>query len=96
MFAVVTFMILSFLISRLITIPRSVPLIAWFIMITALGGMRVLYRCLIEGSLRFALKDLLRAEPVRLLAYGANAETDVFLHSLQSETPRSLPNRWHH
>jgi FlaA1/EpsC-like NDP-sugar epimerase len=89
MIAIALFMILSFLISRLIAIPRSVPLIAWFIMITALGGMRVLYRSLIEGSLRFALKDFSRAQPVRILAYGASAETDVFLHSLQSEIPRT-------
>ena len=89
MIAIALFMILSFLISRLIAIPRSVPLIAWFIMITALGGIRVLYRSLNEGSLRFALQDFSRAQPVRLLAYGANAETDVFLHSLQSETPRT-------
>jgi FlaA1/EpsC-like NDP-sugar epimerase len=87
--AVALFMILSFLISRLIAIPRSVPLIAWFIMITALGGMRVLYRCLIEGSLRFALKDFSRAQPVWLLAYAANAETDAFLHSLHSQTPHT-------
>jgi FlaA1/EpsC-like NDP-sugar epimerase len=31
------------------------------------GGTRVLYRCFAEQSLRFAFKDLLRPEPVRLL-----------------------------
>ena len=43
-------------------------------MITTQGGTRVLYRCFAEQSLRFAFKDLLRSEPGRLLAYGANAE----------------------
>ncbi len=89
--AVATFMILSFLIMRLTAVPRSVPLIACFIMVTTLGGARVLYRCLIEGSLPFGFKHFwcAEAEPVRLLVYGANAKTDAFLRSLQSETARS-------
>jgi FlaA1/EpsC-like NDP-sugar epimerase len=86
--AVVTFMILIFLIARLSTVPRSVPVIACLIMIPTLGGMRALYRWLFEGSL-FGFKDLLRAEPVRILSYGANAETDAFFRSLQSEAARS-------
>lgn len=87
--AVVIFMNLSFLIARLTAVPRSVPLITCFIMITMLGGMRVLYRCLVEGSLPFGFKYMLRAEPVRLLAYGANAETDAFFRALQAESARS-------
>jgi FlaA1/EpsC-like NDP-sugar epimerase len=87
--AVAIFMILNFLMARLTAVPRSVPLIACFIMITTLGGMRVLYRCLVEGSLSFGFKDWLRVEPHHLLAYGANAETDAFLRSLESETARS-------
>src|SRR5450631_4362888 len=86
--AIAAFMILNYLFGRLTAVPRSVPLIACFIMITTLGGMRVLYRCLVEGRLPFGFKDLLRAEPVCLLAYGANAETDAFLRSLQSEPER--------
>lgn len=92
--AVATFMILGFLILRLSSVPRSVPVITCFIMITTLGGVRVLYRSLVEGSLPFGFKDLLhvdllRAEPVHLLAYGANAETDAFLRALDSEVLRS-------
>jgi FlaA1/EpsC-like NDP-sugar epimerase len=92
--AVTTFLILGFMISRLTSVPRSVPVIACFIMITTLSGVRVLYRSLVEGSLPFGLKDLLhvgslRAEPVHLLVYGANAETDAFLRALDSEVLRS-------
>jgi O-antigen biosynthesis protein WbqV len=89
MIAIATFMILSLLIAWQPAVPRSVPLIACFVMITTLGGVRVLYRCLIEGNPPFVFKDLLRAEPVRLLAYGANIETDALLRSLQSEAARS-------
>ena len=71
--AVASFIILSFLFAGLHSVPRSVPLIASFIMVTTLG-MRVLYRCFAEQSLPFGLNDLLRSEPVSLLAYGANAE----------------------
>ena len=92
--AVTTFLILGFMISRLTSVPRSVPVIACFIMMTTLSGVRVLYRSLVEGSLPFRLKDLLhvdllRAEPVHLLVYGANAETDAFLRALDSEVLRS-------
>jgi FlaA1/EpsC-like NDP-sugar epimerase len=86
-------MILNFLMVPLAAVPRSVPLIACFVMITTLGGMRAPYRCLVEGSLQLGLKALLRAEPHRLLLYGANyganAETDAFCRSLQSETAHS-------
>jgi hypothetical protein len=61
------------------SVPRSVPLIASFDHDT--GGHR---GCFAEQSLRFAFKDLLRSEPVRLLAYGANAE--VFNENAKSIT----------
>jgi FlaA1/EpsC-like NDP-sugar epimerase len=92
--AVAIFVVLSFLFSRRTLVPGSVPVIACFIMATMLGSARVLYRSLAERRLPFGFKDLvrsdlLRAEPVRLLAYGANAETDVFLRALESETAHS-------
>lgn len=87
--AVAIFMILNFFAAQLIAVPWSVPLIAGFIMITTLGGVRVLYRCIAEGSLPFWSKELSRADPHRLLVYGANAETDAFFRSLQSEATRS-------
>ncbi|HXW71854.1 MAG TPA: nucleoside-diphosphate sugar epimerase/dehydratase [Methylocella sp.] len=92
--AIATFLILSFLIGRLADIPRSVPLIACFIMITALGSIRVLYRRLIERTQplepnAFMQKELLGDEPAGLLVYGANAETEAFLRSLETRTARS-------
>jgi nucleoside-diphosphate-sugar epimerase len=92
--AVVIFMILNLLITRVVSIPLSVPIIACFIMITTLGGVRVLYRSLVDGGLPSGFKnflhaDLRRAEPIRLLAYGATTETDAILRLLQSETAHS-------
>src|SRR5262249_6424021 len=92
--AIVTFMVLGFLISRPTSLGFSVPLIACPIIITTLGGMRVFYRCLIERSLPFGFKeplraDLLHTEPASILAYGATTETDAFLRALQSEAVNS-------
>jgi O-antigen biosynthesis protein WbqV len=98
MIAVVGFMSLSFLIAPLTAIPRSVPLIALSIMIIVLGGIRVLYRGLVEGNLSIGFKDSLHAdlsiaEPVYLLVYGATVETDAFLRALQSEARHSYVAR---
>jgi nucleoside-diphosphate-sugar epimerase len=87
--AVAIFMTVNFLMAPLAAVPHSVPLIACFIMISTLGGMRALYRCLVEGSLSLGFKALLRAQPHRLLLYGASAETDAFFRTLQSETAHS-------
>ena len=86
--ATASFIILSSLIPSLQTIPLSVPLIAGIVMVNMLGGVRVLYRCYVEGSLPLGVKNLLRAEPVCLIAFGATAETEGFLRSLQLDFAR--------
>ena len=86
--ATASYIILSSLIPSLQTIPLSVPLIAGIIMVNMLGGVRVLYRCYVEGSLPLGVKNLLRAEPVCLIAFGATAETEGFLRSLQLDSAR--------
>jgi FlaA1/EpsC-like NDP-sugar epimerase len=92
MIVVTTYAALGTPIAGLTSVPPSVPVIACFIMITTLGGVRVLYRTLV--GLPFSLKDLLRPnlshmKPVYLLAYGANAETDAFLRALDCQALRS-------
>ncbi len=69
--------------------PVSISLITYFAMVTLLGGMRVLYRSVNEGSAPFGLSDLLRPqiqkETTNILAYGARGETDALVRALQSE-----------
>lgn len=89
-FACIGFIALSLVTRPLADIPASVPLIACFVMITMLGGMRVAYRCLMEGRLPFRVGGVTPTEPQRILAYGANVETDAFFRSLQSENARSF------
>jgi FlaA1/EpsC-like NDP-sugar epimerase len=88
MIAIASFIVLSSLIASLRIFPLSVPLIAGIIMVNLLGGVRVLYRCHVEGSLPLGVKNLLRVEPVCLVAFGATAETEGFLRSLQLDSAR--------
>ncbi len=75
--------------------PLSISLITYFAMVTMLGGMRVLYRSLNEGSAPFGLGDLLRPQllqkdAVNILAYGARGETDALVRALQSENAHAF------
>jgi nucleoside-diphosphate-sugar epimerase len=69
-----------------VEVPYAVPLITCFIMISALGGVRVAYRFLVESGMPAVFRNIARREPQRLLAYGANVETDAFFRSLQSDS----------
>jgi O-antigen biosynthesis protein WbqV len=85
--AVSAFVLLSFLLTRLIYVPRSVPPIACFIMITTMCGVRALYRYLIDRTrgAGLRLKSFTRTAQRHLLVYGASSKTDAFLRALQSE-----------
>jgi hypothetical protein len=82
MIAIALFMILGFLITRLIAIP------ALFTDHQFHHDHRVGHAGALSKPHRrqpeVRAQDFLARPPVRLLVYGANAETDVFLHSLQS------------
>jgi O-antigen biosynthesis protein WbqV len=83
---VAAFAVLNFILTRLDSVPRSVPLIACFVMVSTMGGVRVLYRGYVERRPRLGLRALTRKDPVYVLAYGATAETESFLRSVQIET----------
>src|SRR5882672_5475553 len=42
--AVVAFVILGFLVTRLEGVPRTVPFMAWFVLLAGLGGSRMIFR----------------------------------------------------
>lgn len=48
--AVIGFTLASFLVNRLDVVPRSVPLIAWFVLIVFLGAPRILYRIIKDSG----------------------------------------------
>ncbi len=49
--AILAFMIAMFLINRLEALPRSMPIITWFVMVVLLGGPRLAFRVLKDGGL---------------------------------------------
>ncbi len=78
------FVPLVFLLTRLDAMPRSVPLIAWFVQLVLMGGPRLLYRVAKDGLGWLAAPRRPRdAMPVLLV--GAGAGSDRFLRSQQSD-----------
>lgn len=79
--AIAVFVPLSFFLSRLEGIPRSTPVIVWFILLAFLSGSRLAYRLLREGRLT-QLWDKAGAGRVPVLLYGAGDEADLFIRAL--------------
>ncbi len=79
--AVLTLVLVLFLAARLDSLPRSVPLILWFVQLVLLGGPRFAYRLLKDRRLRLRSgTDAAPAIPVLLLGVGDAAE--LFIRSL--------------
>lgn len=76
---VFTFLLAMFLINRLTFVPRSVPAIAWFVLIVLLAGPRLAYRVVRDGGLA-GLATLLTGRTgdkrARLLIVGTALEAD--------------------
>lgn len=81
--AVAIFLAIAFLTIRLEGVPRTVPFMAWFIMLAGLGGSRMAFRLLRERRLS-ALWEKSGAGRVNVLLVGAGDEADLFLRALGS------------
>jgi len=81
--AVATFLGLAFLVTRLEGVPRTVPFMAWFILLAGLGGSRILFRLLRERRLS-ALFERSGGGRVHVLLVGAGDEADLFLRALSA------------
>ncbi len=79
--AVVLFMIVAFFGMRLEGVPRTLPFIAWFIMLAGLGGSRLLLRVLRERRLS-VLWERSGGGRVNILIVGAGDETDLFIRAV--------------
>jgi O-antigen biosynthesis protein WbqV len=79
--ALAIFVPLMFLLNRLESMPRSVPIITWFVLLAALGGPRFIYRTVKDGRLPFL--GLASATPrIPVLLYGAGDETERFIRAM--------------
>ncbi len=81
--AVACFTLIAFLTTRLEGIPRSVPFIAWFILLAGLGGSRLGFRILRERRLS-ALWERSGGGRVNVLLIGAGDEADLFIRAVSA------------
>jgi O-antigen biosynthesis protein WbqV len=63
-----------FWLTRLEGVPRSVPLIAYFVLVAFLSGPRLLYRISRDGQMRGLMRRAPTGTPVLLIGAGAEAE----------------------
>ncbi len=71
--AVLLFVPAVFFVNRMILLPRSAPLIAWFVLVALLAGPRLLYRSLKDRAAGQRAETALRT-PVLLIGAGDGAE----------------------
>jgi len=81
--AVAVFLAITFLVQRLEGVPRTVPFMAWFIMVAGLGGSRMGFRIWREKRLS-VLWERSGGGRVNALLVGAGDEADIFLRALNA------------
>ncbi|MDD3181232.1 MAG: nucleoside-diphosphate sugar epimerase/dehydratase [Alphaproteobacteria bacterium] len=81
--SVIAFTMVAFFVMRLDGVPRTVPLIAWFVLLAGLSGSRLLYRMLRERRVS-ALWERSGGGRVNILLVGAGDETDLFIRAVAS------------
>jgi FlaA1/EpsC-like NDP-sugar epimerase len=86
--AILIFLPVLFLFARLEQLPRSLPLIQWFVLMALLGGPRFLYRILKDRRLGSILKRSgHRRVPVMLIGAGDSAELFIRQHNRDRYAP---------
>ncbi|OUX31397.1 MAG: nucleotide sugar dehydratase [Rhodospirillaceae bacterium TMED256] len=86
--AILIFLPALFLFARLEQLPRSLPLIQWFVLMALLGGPRFLYRILKDRRLENILKrSAHRRVPVMLIGAGDSAELFIRQHNRDRNAP---------
>ncbi|MGE0254682.1 MAG: polysaccharide biosynthesis protein [Alphaproteobacteria bacterium] len=78
---VLLFVPLMFVATRAEYLPRSLPVILWFVMLALLGGPRLIYRLVKDGRLDLSLQRPDRSA-VPVLLVGAGDETETFIRAL--------------
>jgi len=79
---VLVFMALLFLMTRLQSLPRSVLVINWFVLLTLLGGPRFLYRTVKD---RLQAVRSARGDSIPALLVGAGDEAELFIRATRAE-----------
>lgn len=83
---IIVFLILLFLYNRLEGLPRTAPLIAWFVMIVLVGAPRLVYRALKDGGLSGVRpRDLHQSGCENIILIGSATEADNVIRSYKLE-----------
>jgi FlaA1/EpsC-like NDP-sugar epimerase len=82
--ALLVFMPLMFLINRLDEMPRSVPIIQWFLLVVLLGGPRFIYRVSRSRRWGLALQGSSRRQ-VPVLLVGASDSAALFIRAMSGD-----------
>ncbi|MBX6323980.1 MAG: polysaccharide biosynthesis protein, partial [Rhodospirillaceae bacterium] len=81
---ILLFMPAMFFVSRLVWLPRSFPVIAWFVLIFLLGAPRFVYRIIKDGNLSLVL-DPPGALRVPVLLVGATDAAETFIRAMRRD-----------
>lgn len=82
------FMLIMFLVNRLDPLPRSVPLIQWFVLLVLLTGPRFAYRFMKDG--RLAVYNMaFGTERISVLLLGAGDGAEMLIRALASDPART-------
>lgn len=82
--AVLVFALILFLVSRAEFLPRSLPIINWFVLMALLGGPRFIYRLLKDRH--FELSADTSAKPgIPVLLMGAGDEAETFIRAIRRQ-----------
>lgn len=82
--AMMCFVLLLFMLTRLDDIPRSLPLIGWFVLTIFLGGPRFAYRLMKDRSLA-ALQDMQSGHRIPVLLFGAKDGAELFIRAMMTD-----------
>jgi len=89
--AVSIFLVVAFVTTRLEGVPRTVPFMAWFILLAGLGGSRMMFRILRERRLS-VLWERSGGGRTNVLLVGAGDEADIFMRAVSAnpQTPYNV------
>ncbi len=76
------FVVLMFTITRLETLPRSLPLINWFVLIALLGGPRFAYRLVKDRRIDMTFRPESDRQKVPVLLVGAGDAAELFIRDV--------------
>ncbi len=81
---ILVFLLCMFMITRLELLPRSMPIINWFVLVVMLGGPRLIYRLLKDRRIASILETNAR-DRIPVLLVGAADEAELFIRAMQND-----------